>query len=91
MALVSCTECSKEISDKAAACPNCGAPMMVTAGGAGVQHVRVTRTGGRWEAGGFVLIVIGLLTAMGADGGVAHAGVFTMFIGLAIFIIGRLK
>jgi len=27
MALISCPECSKEISDKAAACPNCGCPM----------------------------------------------------------------
>lgn len=26
MALIKCTECGKEISDKAAACPNCGAP-----------------------------------------------------------------
>jgi TM2 domain-containing membrane protein YozV len=27
MALISCAECSKEISDKAAACPHCGAPV----------------------------------------------------------------
>lgn len=27
MALISCTECMKEISDKAAACPNCGNPI----------------------------------------------------------------
>lgn len=27
MALISCPECSKEISDKAIACPNCGNPM----------------------------------------------------------------
>jgi len=26
MALMSCPECSKQISDKAAACPNCGCP-----------------------------------------------------------------
>jgi len=26
MALTSCYECSKEISDKAPACPHCGAP-----------------------------------------------------------------
>lgn len=26
MALVQCTECSREISDKAASCPHCGAP-----------------------------------------------------------------
>lgn len=26
MALIKCPECGKEISDKAAACPNCGCP-----------------------------------------------------------------
>jgi TM2 domain-containing membrane protein YozV len=28
MALVSCMECGKQISDQAAACPTCGAPML---------------------------------------------------------------
>lgn len=28
MALIKCTECEKEISDKAAACPHCGAPII---------------------------------------------------------------
>ncbi len=34
MALIKCPECGKEISDKAAACPNCGCPLseMVTSG-----------------------------------------------------------
>ena len=27
MALIKCSECGKEISDKAAGCPNCGCPM----------------------------------------------------------------
>jgi len=27
MALISCSECGKQVSDKAAACPNCGAPV----------------------------------------------------------------
>jgi hypothetical protein len=27
MALIKCAECGKEISDKAVACPNCGAPV----------------------------------------------------------------
>ena len=30
MALINCTECNKEISDKAASCPNCGAPLNST-------------------------------------------------------------
>lgn len=31
MALIDCTECRKQISDKAAACPHCGAPLAATA------------------------------------------------------------
>jgi DNA-directed RNA polymerase subunit RPC12/RpoP len=27
MALIKCSECGKEISDKAPACPSCGAPL----------------------------------------------------------------
>ena len=30
MALISCPECGKEISDKAISCPNCGCPIKVT-------------------------------------------------------------
>ena len=30
MALINCEECKKEVSDKAASCPNCGAPLQVT-------------------------------------------------------------
>jgi hypothetical protein len=29
MALVTCSDCGKEVSDRAKACPNCGAPMHV--------------------------------------------------------------
>ena len=29
MALIKCTECGKEVSDKAASCPNCGAPINI--------------------------------------------------------------
>lgn len=30
MALIKCSECGREISDKAAACPGCGAPVVVS-------------------------------------------------------------
>lgn len=29
MALINCSECGKQVSDKAVACPNCGAPISV--------------------------------------------------------------
>ena len=31
MALIDCTECGKQVSDKASACPNCGAPIELPA------------------------------------------------------------
>ena len=32
MALIKCVECSREISDKASACPGCGAPISISVG-----------------------------------------------------------
>lgn len=32
MALINCTECNKEISDKAKICPGCGAPVAIAIG-----------------------------------------------------------
>lgn len=39
MALIKCTECGKEISEKATTCPNCGAP--ISPNGASTQHTSV--------------------------------------------------
>lgn len=43
MALIKCTECGKEVSDKANACPGCGCPLseMVTSG---VVKIKLPRT-----------------------------------------------
>lgn len=37
MAMIKCPECGKEISDKAAACPNCGAPIVRQAKAPGIE------------------------------------------------------
>lgn len=39
MALISCSECGKQISDKAASCPSCGAPVTAAAAGGAAQAV----------------------------------------------------
>lgn len=36
MALITCPECGKEISDKAGICPNCGCPITNNLVGGGV-------------------------------------------------------
>lgn len=87
MALIECGECGKRISDKAAACPACGAPT----GSNGGAAVSVTRAGGKWEGWGFVMIVGGMLAVMASDPLVSTMGVLAMLAGLVVFIIGRLK
>ena len=78
MALVKCSECAKVVSDKAAACPGCGAPIAMT--------MRVVRAGWRWEAIGSIACILGLTIAMTAGGAF---GVFMLFVGFIIFMVGR--
>lgn len=85
MALLKCTECRKEVSDKAAACPGCGAPI---AAAPAQQVARVARQGGKWEAAGFVLIVIGIVLGIAID---PRLGWLAAIAGLVVFIVGRLK
>lgn len=81
MALVKCRECGKEISDQAAACPSCGAPV---AGGA---PMRVTRVGAKYEQIGFGLIVVGLIALLAG----VHWGGIAMLVGFVVFLVGRLQ
>jgi len=89
MALISCSECGREASDKAAACPNCGAPITgATSVSLNSQsHVKVTRTGAKWEGIGFILIAIGLIMVIAGQG----FGGLLIAVGFVIFIIGRFK
>jgi hypothetical protein len=88
MALIKCSECGKEVSDRASACPNCGAPP------SGVNPrqrrdntpVRVVRAGWRWEAIGALLVIGGLIAGIAG----ASSGWLILIIGLVIFIFGRI-
>lgn len=95
MALISCPECSKEISDKAAACPNCGAPQAGSAAPSiklnSESHAHVTRTGASWEGWGFVLIVGGMLVAMATDPPISTIAGTAIFVGFIVFLVGRFK
>ena len=92
MALIKCRECGKEISDRAGACPGCGAPLgngsSVTAPSpqAVTNSVRVERAGFKWEAAGFVLILVAIIAGIAGAGG--FAGLLG-FVGFIVFIIGR--
>lgn len=92
MALIACSECGKEISDKAASCPTCGAPTALhsSVSLSPQSHARVTRTGAAWEGIGFLLIVAGMITAMGS-GPDNHVGGAMVTAGIIVFLIGRFK
>lgn len=92
MVLIACAECGKEISDKAISCPNCGAPI---SGNPSVSlnpqsHAKITRTGAAWEGIGFLLIVVGMITAM-ASGPNNHMGGVMLAAGILVFLVGRFK
>jgi uncharacterized membrane protein YvbJ len=90
MALISCSECGKQVSDKAASCPNCGAPISAVSPVSlnPQSHTYVTRTGAKWEGIGFVLIVIGLVMAIASQ---SVFGGLLMLGGFMVFIVGRFK
>lgn len=83
MALISCPECRREISDRASACPTCGCPITTRNSTPAVQvtHVRHEEVNrgfskgidkGMEELGSgfmkFVLTVIGVIAVMAAIG-----------------------
>jgi len=42
MGLIKCSECGRDVSDKATACPACGAPIADAAVGASIQTIEKT-------------------------------------------------
>jgi uncharacterized membrane protein YvbJ len=93
MALITCSECSKEVSDKAFSCPSCGAPitspshepLKVTL--SEKSHTYTTRTGGKWEGIGFLMIVGGMFMIMAGN----VTGAFIIILGFIVFLVGRFK
>jgi hypothetical protein len=94
MALIKCAECGKEISNKAATCPGCGVPIAGAARTVSLNSpapINVTRPGRKWEAAGFGLILLGMITGMtGGAAAVTFGGLFGLT-GLVVFIVGRFK
>lgn len=88
MAIIKCTECGKEISDKAPACLGCGAPILNAASVSVVNSapIRVVRAGFRWEAIGATILIGGLLLSIV---GVTGVGGVAMLVGFIVFMVGR--
>lgn len=90
MALVKCAECGNQISDKASACPKCGAPM--------ARPVTIEQTGKRHKTIqliGVLLIVIGMVSCMAGVRGdseptAAIVGAGMAIVGLVLWFAGRI-
>lgn len=61
MALINCAECGHEVSDKAAACPGCGAPLAPKPGErGGADEVEAAKRAATTSALGIVAVLLGL-------------------------------
>jgi uncharacterized membrane protein HdeD (DUF308 family) len=85
MALIKCSECGKEISDKALACPNCGNPVHDTE--SNIRTIQLTKK--VWKKRlliGVALFIIGMfMFASGVTGGNSVAAWFGFFSALIGF------
>lgn len=55
--LIRCPECGKEISDRAASCPNCGCPVSQPTDGIPPKTEPEKKTGGKWA----LFLIIGIV------------------------------
>ena len=95
MSLINCPECTKEISDKAPACPNCGAPISAEKIATESDLVTTQETSKKLKAHiliSVLMIIGGALIALGtADSGGAGFGVLIAVVGLGWFITTKFR
>lgn len=93
MALINCSECNAQISDKAAACIKCGAPIAqanseTTPAPPAQQVVTTQQTGKRYKFGqvvGVIFVCLGVVSCL--DGKTDAATIPLLLIGLATYLI----
>jgi len=95
MALIKCSECGKEISDRATTCPNCGNPLIANPTELNPVTIQQTRKKWKvWTAIAVVMLIVGWLMIMnGLAGGnptLGSFGAMILFFGFVIGIIGRI-
>ena len=83
MPLMNCTECGKEISDKAASCPHCGAP---TKWGQKETKKERRKRRGNVQGAGCLLIILAIILGLTVIG--IPFAVFLGIVGLTVIVIG---
>ncbi len=97
MALIQCSECSSQVSDKAATCPKCGAPISdaPAARATGTPVTTTQQTSKRFKAHQLIaaaLLVVGIVmmftgpASTGSGGGAAVSS--RVAIGVLLFLVG---
>lgn len=99
MALINCTECNHEVSDKAAACPKCGAPIASAreTAAAGTTLNTVQKTSKKFKlqsAFSTILIIVGIVWVFNSSQSeqteTGYPGLM-LVVGLVWFIVNRLR
>ena len=93
MVLIKCSECEKEVSNKAAACPGCGAPFESEAIGSGVKRLTtIQKTSKSIKLQG---VLTGIMMIVGVYLMVAHpddaSSTIIFLIGFIWFIMNRIR
>lgn len=88
MALVTCRDCGRQISQNADSCPNCGAPNITSRDKSKDQYIVNPRIGKGKIVLGAVLIFFGFIYV---NGGAHKLGSVCIILGLALTITGRFQ
>lgn len=94
MALINCPECSKEVSDKAPSCPNCGNPISTAndTQAIGTSLTTIQETSKRLKMhtiGSVLLVIVGVVWGIGEFGAV-ESGSEPSGISILIFLAGMI-
>ena len=99
MALINCPECSKEVSDSAPSCPNCGYPLASKTSTSETDIRTIQKTSKQFKlitAAAVICMIVGLIWFIidfknfQASGGPKLMGPILMAIGLAAYIINKI-
>ena len=85
MSLIKCSECGKEISNRADACPSCGNPIhrAPIENEEGIQKVEIEQTNKKWKKTGCLSVVVAFIGIM-LMGKSIWLGFFVLFIAVII-------